>query len=64
MKVSSREDLYYRLSVIPIEIPPSCERRDDIPLLADFFLRKYSQVRKDVRLDPEVLRILDVYAGG
>jgi DNA-binding NtrC family response regulator len=37
-----REDLYYRLSVIPIVIPPLRDRKEDIPLLADYFLKKYS----------------------
>lgn len=37
-----RDDLYYRLSVIPIEIPPLRERQEDIPLLADYFLHKYT----------------------
>ena len=38
-----REDLYYRVSTITIEVPPLRERPDDIPLLADHFLRKYSE---------------------
>lgn len=38
-----RSDLYYRLNVIPLEIPPLCERPEDIDLLADYFLEKYSR---------------------
>ncbi|MDO9264009.1 MAG: helix-turn-helix domain-containing protein, partial [Desulfosalsimonadaceae bacterium] len=41
-----REDLYYRLNVVSIEIPPLRERRDDILLLADHFLKKYADKNK------------------
>lgn len=41
-----REDLYYRLSVIPIVIPPLRHRPEDIPILADFFLKKYAATNK------------------
>jgi DNA-binding NtrC family response regulator len=37
-----REDLFFRLAVIPVEIPPLRERRDDVPILAQYFLRKYA----------------------
>jgi transcriptional regulator with PAS, ATPase and Fis domain len=45
-----REDLYYRINVIPIKLPPLRERTEDIPQLADFFLRRYNtRFRKRVQ---------------
>ncbi len=54
-----REDFYYRLNVFSIEVKPLRERRDDIPMLMDHFLRKFSlEMNKDVpEIDNEVLSI-------
>lgn len=45
-----REDLFFRMNVIPIELPPLRQRRQDIPLLAEHFLRKYSAMNQ-LRID-------------
>jgi len=58
-----REDLYYRLNVVTILLPPLRDRIDAVPLLVDHFLQKYNeQYKKDVKqLTPETLQILMGY---
>ncbi|MFZ7112635.1 MAG: sigma-54-dependent transcriptional regulator [Desulfatiglandales bacterium] len=59
-----REDLFYRIHVIPIKIPPLRERKEDIPLLAKHFLRKYSQKsRNDIQgISPSAVQKLVRYS--
>jgi transcriptional regulator with GAF, ATPase, and Fis domain len=59
-----REDLFYRLNVIPIHLPPLRERRSDIPRLVDYFLEKYNQQNnKSVsKISPKVLDLLVEYS--
>jgi DNA-binding NtrC family response regulator len=57
---SFREDLFYRLNVIPLTIPPLRKRRSDIPLLADHFCEKYGQESRQqkIQLAPQTLELL------
>ena len=58
-----REDLYYRINVIPIKLPPLRERADDIPQLADFFLRRYNtRFRKRIQgISEQTMQLLQKY---
>ncbi|TDJ60264.1 MAG: sigma-54-dependent Fis family transcriptional regulator [Nitrospina sp.] len=58
-----REDLYYRLNVIPVKLPPLRERMEDLPILADHFLKKHSRENgKNISsIAPETLALLNKY---
>ena len=62
-KQTFREDLYYRLTVVEIDVAPLRQRKDDIKLLVDKFLFKYGVEYKDgyVKITPEALKILERY---
>lgn len=59
-----RDDLYYRINVLSIDVPPLRERREDIPVLIDYFLKKHTRnTSKLVRgLTPETRRLLEDYS--
>ena len=62
---SFREDLYYRLAVVPIELPPLRDRREDILPLAQHFIQKYNEENErnvSDQLAPEVLALLEAYS--
>ncbi len=59
-----RQDLYYRLNVVPIHLPPLRDRRDDIPLLVQFFLRKFcrSNGRRTMIINEDAMQALAAYS--
>lgn len=62
-KKNFREDLYYRLTVVEINVPPLRDRKSDIPLLVDKFLHKYGIEYRDrlLRINPDALQVLERY---
>jgi transcriptional regulator with PAS, ATPase and Fis domain len=58
-----REDLWYRLNVVRVILPPLVERRGDVPLLAHYFLKKYNErYHQQARLTESALRVLEDYS--
>jgi DNA-binding NtrC family response regulator len=56
-----REDLLYRLNVITLQVPLLCERKEDIPVLADYFLQRKAKTKNVKKLSPSALRVLMEY---
>jgi len=58
-----REDLYYRLNVLSIDLPALRERRSDIPVLIDYFLKKHTRgTDRKIKIEPDARRLLEDYA--
>ncbi|MCX8085016.1 MAG: sigma-54 dependent transcriptional regulator [Calditerrivibrio sp.] len=60
---SFREDLFYRLNVVEIKLPPLKERKEDIPMLVEHFLKKYSHIKEEVvGVSDEAIEVLKKYS--
>jgi transcriptional regulator with GAF, ATPase, and Fis domain len=62
MKKGFREDLYYRLSIVPLVLPSLRERASDIPLLVNYFLKKFQENDKPIGIEPVALEQLKAYS--
>jgi two-component system NtrC family response regulator len=60
-KGNFREDLYHRLSIVPITIPPLRERASDIPLLINHFLKKFDKGKVPIKIEPKVVEELKTF---
>jgi len=60
-KGNFREDLFYRLSIVPIRILPLRERQSDIPLLVNYFLKKFQKGKIPIRIEPEAMEQLNTF---
>ena len=61
-KGNFRDDLYYRLSIVPITLPPLKERLSDLPLLVNYFLGKYQDEKTPIRIEPKVIEHLKTFS--
>jgi len=62
VKGNFREDLYYRLGIVPITLPPLRERLSDLPLLVNHFLKKFQEGNVPLRIEPEAIERLKTFS--